>query len=299
MPADEGWEVQQQWCNPIEWVADGLYFQDLGDPACEPPDIGQVSYIRSIDAFVGSERWFYEFRVFTTGDRSEIPGGGPTSVSAGNAFGELNLAWVASDQVKLVRDGPFRVEFFDITPGVFHRIRLELNNAQPPSYEWFIDSISVSTGLADDVFPSADARIAWRGKAWFLPTENTWDYIRYGDIPLDGSADFNSDGEVDDFEVFYIDECIQRSAEGEPAHPSCSWADVDGDSAVTCDDWLIISDTMWTGAGDPPELPACVVAPIPAASGWSVTVLTLLTLAVATLVYGRSGGCRRLGSRAG
>lgn len=288
VPIEEGWDLVQQFCDPTLWIDDGTYSQRLDFEACgPPPQGGHDSYVRSIDSFVGSQAWFFEFRVLTTGDRSEIPGGAPAVLVAFNAFGEDYTAVVARDQVKLFRDALLPVLFFDLTPGVFHRIRLELDNAQPPTYEWFIDSTSVDFGLAEDTFPSDDARITWRGKAWFLPTENTWDYIRYGDIAIDGSADFNSDGEVNEFELFYIDECIQRSLTGENVHPSCGWADVNSDFIVDCADWQIVSETMWTGPDPPPELPSCIVDlnPIPAVSDWGVGILLLLALTAGTVVF--------------
>lgn len=286
VPEDEGWTLVVREGEVFSWADDGVYHQDFPSTCALEDVCGTEAFTLSVDAFNGNTAWFYEFRVSATGGRSEIIAGAPTSFSAFNAFGELYLARVASDQVKLFRDSSLPVLFFDLTPGILHRIRIELDNSQPPTYEWFIDSVSVDAGLAEDVFPSDDARITWQGRTWMQPTLNAWDYIRFGDIPIPASGDFNSDGQVDDFEVFYIDECIQRSAAGEPAHPSCSWSDVNGDNTVDCTDWEVIAGTLWTGPTDPPPIAVCVVVEaIPAVSQWGALVMALVMLGTGAIVF--------------
>ena len=179
----------------------------------------------------GVSHWFYELRVFTTGERSEIPGGAPTAFAAFNSFGDNYKANVARDQVKLFRDVTLPILFFDIEPGIPHTIRVELNNEGIPSYRWFIDGVLVDEGEAEDVFPSDNSRITWRGKAWFLPCENSWDYIRYGVISQT-PGDFDSDGDWDLGDYKYFAECAENGGAGVDAGPGCVWANMDGDNDV-------------------------------------------------------------------
>ncbi|MCH9002544.1 MAG: hypothetical protein IIC02_08215, partial [Planctomycetes bacterium] len=232
---------------------------------------------RTIDEFNGSPTFFHEYRVETDGDRSEIPGGAPTVLAFGNNFGVHYNATVSRDQIKLFRDVLEPILFFDLTPGVPHTIRLELFNDPPPAtYRWYVDGVIFDEGLAEGAFPADDARITWRGKSWFLPCENRWQYIRYGLIPADGSGDFHSDGEVDSDDQYFFEECLDNSGENVDAGPGCRWADFDGDSDVDCDDWDAF-ETAWTGAGNPTVPVACGGVLIPAVSTWGMTV-TLLTL---------------------
>ena len=185
-PVSEGWTLIQQFCDPVTSVADGMYHQQLDRSACPNESEGaQDAYTRTIEEFNGEPLWFYEFRVLTTGDRSEIPFGAPTVLVAFNSFGLDYTATVAKDQVKLFRDVDVPILFIDLAPDVPHTIRLELNNNDPATYRWLIDGEVVDEGLAKGPFPSFNSRIGFLGQSALLPTENWWDYIRFGTFEPD------------------------------------------------------------------------------------------------------------------
>jgi len=169
-----------------------------------------------------------------------------------------------------------------------HTVRLNLFNDPPPAtFHWYVDSVLVLEGLADGPFPDFDSRITWVGRTSTMPTLNAWRYVRYGDIPLGASGDFDSNGEVDSFDHFYFSECQERSAGGEPAFPSCSWADFDDNDTVDCSDWSAFK-AAWTGLGNPPINVACGEGAVPALSAWGMLVAALSILTAASLAFRRS-----------
>ena len=288
LPIDEGWTLLGESCEPVVWLDNGVYVQQLNFDACPPPPNGGTQTWRStIGDFNSSATFFLEYRAETSGDRSEIPGAAPTVVSLGNLFGINYNATMARDQIKFLRDVVEPILFFDLTPDVPHTIRLELYNDPPPAtYRWFIDGAVVDEGLAEGPYPADDSRTTWHGAAWFLPTLNRWHYIRYGVIPADGSGDFHSDGAVDENDQFFFEECLDNSGVNVDAGPGCRWADFDGDTDVDCDDWDAF-DAAWTGAGNPTVPAACFVPPIPAASTWGMTIMMLGVLIAGTLLVRR------------
>ncbi len=234
-PVSEGWDLIQQYCDPEVWNDDGVYYQVLDFDACgPPPGGGQEDYVVAIDEFNGVPDWFYEFRVSATGPRTEIYGAAPTAFAAGNSFGDLYRVVLARDQVNLLRDVDLPILNFDLEPGVPHTIRVELNNEGFPTYKWFIDGVMVDEGVGEDVFPSDNSRITWRGKAWYEPTENAWYFIRYGIPPTEHSGDYDSDSDIDGRDYFYFAECVAERGNGPgiPTDPGCIWADMDADGDV-------------------------------------------------------------------
>ena len=79
-----------------------------------------------------------------------------------------------------------------------------------------------------------------------------WEYIRYGVIPEDG-GDFNSDGEIDSYDLYFFQECLLGPG---GSWPGCAWADMDEDGDTDCDDWYLFLKA-WTDPDDPPEMPEC------------------------------------------
>ncbi len=236
LPINEGWTLVQQFCDPETWIEDGRYHQDLNFDACPPPpEGGHDSYSRSIEEQNGTEQWYLEWRSFTDGDRSEFPWGAPTVLATGNFFGVNYWFAVARDQVKFSQDDFTVILFVDLDPDVPHTFRLELYGEE--QYLWYIDGDLVYTGVPGGPFPSFNSIVTWRGKAYWLPCHNQWDFIRYGTIATSGSGDFDSEGDVDLRDFFYFDECLGNGGPDTYAGPSCAWADMDQDGDVDFHDF--------------------------------------------------------------
>jgi len=232
----EGWELTVEYCKPQSWNEDGWYHQQLDLEACPPgPGGGQDSYRRSLVPLNGAATFFLEFRIQTDGDRSQIPGGAPALVALGNNAGVLYHMTIARNLVQFFRDADLPIWFIEIEPNVPHTYRIEL---YPERYAFYIDADLIDEGVPEGPFPAHDSVIAWRGRSWYLPCENAWDYIRYGVIPVDGSGDYDSDGALTLFDHYFVHDCLTKDGPGifggpdSDAGPGCRFADFDGDADI-------------------------------------------------------------------
>ncbi len=285
LPLEDGWSVQQNFCDPDEWVADGVFFQRVETCPGTDPEIGQQSsYIRSLDQFVGASHFFAEWRMRTSGDRSELPLGGPTSL---NTFsnGPTNYHFdIADDQVEFNRNN-LLIIFTNVEPGVFHTYLLEVDNTVPPgTYAFWIDDMLIDAGIADGVYPDPlNSRINFRAKKVFVDSLAERDYMRWGDTPVPGSGDFSGDGQFNEADRPFFVECLEAGGPGVAAWPGCVWADMDSDTDVDCDDWEAFK-LEWDDPTPPPPQPGCDFA-IPTASTWGLGVMALLLLTGGTVVF--------------
>jgi hypothetical protein len=135
---------------------------------------------------------------------------------------------ISRDLAKLNRDNELPIIFVEVAPNAMHTYRLELSSDQ--LYVWYIDGEIVDSGVPEGIFPSFNPNVNMRGKAWNLPSTTWWDYIRFGRMPDDGSGDFDSDGDLDDADLYFVQECAGMP--GDDAGPGCRFADFDGDSDV-------------------------------------------------------------------
>ena len=255
LPERDGWQIFQLFCDPTVWTETGWLYHDVQMCEDSDPPEGQVAaYERSLADFIGMDTFFVEWVVETTADRSEIPFGGGAALSAWSHGGVNYVFFIARDQAKLNRDNTLPIIFVDIEPGVPHHFRLALFGSV--LYVWYIDGEIVDSGVPEGDFLAAlNPNISFRAKARFLPNLTKWDYIRYGTIPDDGSADFNSDGQVDAEDLYYFQECLTTEAGG---WAGCAWADMDESGTVDCDDWFLFLG-VWTDPADPPTNPECAV----------------------------------------
>ncbi len=250
-PVSEGWDLTVEYCEPESWNDEGWYHQQLDLDACPPgPGGGRESYVRWITDFNGQPQFFLEFRLHTDGDRSEIPGGAPTVVTMFNFFGVLYHVTVARDLVQFFRDADLPIWFIEIEPGVAHTYRIEL---YPDRYTFYIDGYLIDEGVPEGPFPAHDARATLGGRSWYLPCHNTWDYIRYGVIPVDGTGDYDSDIAVTLDDYYFFHECLTNQrpgingGPGQDAGPGCRFADFDFDDDVDMEDIALLQENF-TGA---------------------------------------------------
>jgi len=238
-PVDAGWIFLGDFCNPERWLADGWYHQRLDMDSCPNEPVGESEYYRrELTDFIRSSTFFVEWRLEGDGPRSDIVGGGPSSMALGNFYGIRYTLFVARDQAKLNRDNQLPIVFVDIKPSTSHVHRLELYGDE--SYIWFIDGQEVDSGIPEGPFPSFDARITWGGSSWHAPAYNRWNFIRYSVIATDGGGDFDSDGDHDLRDFYHFHECVERPSWPEfvasrpdgSADPGCLWADINGDAFV-------------------------------------------------------------------
>ncbi len=236
VPENSQWILLQRYCSPETWIEGGRYIQHTALD-CGPPPHGHdsESFTRPLTEYQGQYRFFIEWTVETSGDRSEILWGAPVILSAWSQ-GAVNYQFsIARDQVRLIRDNRLPILYVDVVPGVLHTYRLELYGAD--LYVWYIDGEVIDSGIPEAAYPSSNPNMNWRGKSAYYESTTKWDYIRYGVTPADGSADFDSDDALDLFDHYYVQECFDRSGPAADAGPGCRFADFDGDADVDLRDF--------------------------------------------------------------
>ena len=82
---------------------------------------------------------------------------------------------------------------------------------------------------------------------WYLDNTTQWDYIRFGVIPVEGSGDFDSDGDLDLTDWYFFEECLTNGGPDTEAGPGCLWADIDQDGDVDFGD-LGLVQLAFTGS---------------------------------------------------
>lgn len=248
-------------CEYQQWAVDGLLFQEV--PLCEDfPGFGaRIDHGRDVENLDGITSWFAEWRLITTGIREELPYTAPAHLVVADGSTLLYHFTIADDRVRFIRQlGVNPTLYFDITAAEWHTFRVEVFGIDlGETYVVYINGEIVDSGTAEGPLlnPPFQARVNMRAKSKFVPSVATWDYIRWGEIPADGSGDFDRDGEVGPFEVFYIQECLTTEAGG---WAGCEWADMDSDGDTDCDDWALFL-AAWTDPVDPPCMIGCDCAP--------------------------------------
>ena len=254
-PDEAGWDLLQNYCDPDMWIEDGWFHQYVelcpGDP---PPGGQQASYRRSLAEYIGVETFFLEWVVETDADASELPWGGGANISAWSNGGVNYAFYIAGDLVELYRDFSIPSVFIELELGVPHTHRLELVGDE--SYIWFIDGQIVDLGVPEGPYPIFNPNVNLRAKASWLPNTTRWSYVRWGTI-AENEGDFNSDGEVNSYDLYFFQECLTTES---GSWPGCAWADMDFDGGVDCDDWALFL-AAWTDAADPPGMPECAIPP--------------------------------------
>ncbi len=253
LPTEAGWYVGQNWCNTEEWVANGYFFQRV--EFCEgydPPAGQRSSYKHSLADFIGTAAFFVEWRVETTGVRSELPFTAPASLVSTNGGGVSYHFTISADQVRFIRDIPdFPILWPEIDPGVPHTYRVEQYGVD--LYVVYIDGEVLDSGIPEGPHPAYDPRISMRAKAEFVESTTVWDYIRWGHIPIDGSGDFDSDDDVDGQDFYFFHECLSNDRPGinggpdQDAGPGCRFADFDDDTDVDLRDFATFQNAFTGG----------------------------------------------------
>ena len=239
-PEEEGWQ-RSTFCTPDRWIEDGRLNQHVEPAECfEPPSGDRDSYTRSIVEFDGQPTFFIEWRCQADGESSELTWGAPAVFVAGS-LGPVDYWFaMARDEVWFTRDIDFAVFLvLDIEPDVPHTYRLEIHGDM--LYVWYIDSQVVHSDVPGGAYPANTPSITWHVQSAFLESAVKLDYIRYGTIPVDASGDFDSDGDVDDGDLYFFQDCLLGpDADG----PGCRWADMNGDGNADGADIRLFVDAM-------------------------------------------------------
>ncbi len=285
LPTDSGWTLLQVVCGPEQWTNDGLLFQEV--PICEenPNWDTRIDHGRDIENLEGVTSWFAEWRLITTGISEELPWTAPAHLVVWDGDALVYHFSIADDRVRFIRQlGVNPTLYFDITPLVWHAFRVELYGSDlGNTYVVYIDGETVDSGQAEGPLlnPPFQARVNMRAKSHFVLSVASWDYIRWGEIPVVGSGDFNNNLEIDPYDLYFFQECLATEAGG---WRGCAWADMNFDDQTDCDDWALFQEA-WTDPADPPAMPGCDCAPADLDCNGSVSAFDL------ALLLGNWGPC--------
>jgi hypothetical protein len=243
VPEQVGWERVGSF-DADRWIKDGWFFQRVELGIWAPPPVGEADfYRRSVGAFAGAEHFFIEWQAESGAPESDIApnvNGTPTVLSASGDGNALYHFTMTDERVRVIRDTALPVAYVDIAAGLAHTYRLELRGDQ--WFAWFIDGAVIDSGTPYGVYPRADSRVVWGTRYYLQEHTARWDYIRWGNIPLDGSGDFDSDEDVDGRDYYFFHECLTserigiNGGPGNDAGPGCRFADFDADSDVDLHD---------------------------------------------------------------
>lgn len=252
-PETDGWIHYQVEFQAERFIEDGWLFQVAEILEYHESD----TYYRSLAEFTGSDTFFVEWVTGSNGPSEAIPWVAPVVLTA---YGTLNIIYhftIADDLVRLILlvGDPGMDVWVEIGPGV-HTYRLELYGTN--QILWFIDGELVYAGVPQGPYPTSDSEMGFRctGAIEGGETVCSWDYIRYGTIPIPASGDFDSGGQVDSFDFYFLQECL-TSPSG--SWVGCAWADMDFDGDTDCDDWTLFV-AAWTDPADPPIVVECMCA---------------------------------------
>lgn len=285
-PENDGWVREEPGCSPEREIISGWLVMDM-ELGCFPPPSGgdQDIYTHSISEFDQNPRFFVEYLVFPDGPSSEMPWGSPAVMSAWSQGPVFYYFQLSRDKVRLYRGNKFPAPFISVDSTIPHRHRLEIYGTT--FFAWYVDGQVVDSGIPEAQYPSYNPSISWSGRAAHFPVTVAWDFVRYGQIPLDGSFDYDTSGAIDEFDLYFFQECFLDPAI--QSWPGCKFADFNSDGLVDCADWAAFV-AGWDGPV-PPSVELCPPGPlIPTASHWAAACLTLLLVTGGTLVFGRSVG---------
>ena len=263
LPGAARWYEGNEFPPPIDWTRqgsetadrsldDGWFNQEIVG-WYEPPVMhggDHDSYLGHLAAYQGYP-FFLEWRMMSDAPVEEVDhsnGAALVVLVGGPVTSHFNMA---HGLARLIRGIQYEGLYFIIERDVPHTYRLEVFGAE--WFELWIDGVLAAADVPEDVFPTSDALISFGGLYRLSGHTTRWDYIRWGDIPADGSGDFDSDGGVDLGDFYFFHECLTNRRPGinggpdNDAGPGCRFADFDDDTDVDLRDVADFQNTFTGG----------------------------------------------------
>ncbi len=223
------------------WFEDGsfVHFLELG--AWAPPPFGENDvYQRPISEFSGQDT-FFQWRVMSDVPPEDVDGS-PTVVSAAGGGAALYHTSITRSLIRFARDNPGTlIAYFDITPDVMHTYRIEITDDF--NYVYYLDGEIISAGTSLGPYPTASSVLLWSARYYLNDNTARWDYVRYGVITDNASGDYDSDGDVDETDVYFLIDCL-LGPYYDAAGPGCEWADMNADGVANGKDIRLFVESM-------------------------------------------------------
>ena len=218
------------------WLSDGwlVQYSEIVAGGAEQQD----TYRRDFPEQAGFPTWFLQFRVIT--DTPPVyEDVGPANVAAGGHTGVLYHFVIGDSQIRFLRDVSLPYVYANIQPGVPHTYRLELRGTQ--SYTLWIDSVLIDSGVPEGPYPVSSSFLVFRGQASAPVNTTMWRYVRFGRIPADNSGDYDSNGLVDQNDLYFFIDCLLGP---DASGPGCRWADMNSDGKADGADIQLFINAM-------------------------------------------------------
>ena len=243
VPEDMGWERVGTF-DAERWTEDGWFCQHPRLGEWWPGPLGEADfYQRTLADFAPFNTFFVEWRAETDAPSSILESSGtPVVVSAGGSSYAVYHTTMTDARVQLFRDTFIPLVFVDIEPDVPHTYRLELRGI--PSYAWYIDGEIVDSGIPIGPYPTESSVVVWGAQHHTVESTTCWHYLRYGTIPIDGSGDYDIDGNLSTFDFYFFHECLSNRPPGDDAGPGCRFADMDSDTDVDLHDFALFQNAF-------------------------------------------------------
>lgn len=235
-PDDVGWLRQGSFTAERELI-DGWFLQHI-EGWYDPPVMNggdHDSYLSDISEYEGVP-FFAEWRMMSDAPAEEVDhhnGAALMVMVGGPVTYHFNMA---NGLARIIRGIQFTDLYFIVHPEVPHTYRLEVFGAE--WFDFYIDGVLAAADIPEGTFPTPDARMSFGGRYHLAGHTTRWDYVRWGDIPVDGSGDYDSDEDVDGRDFYFFHECLTNDRLGinggprNDAGPGCRFADFDGDTDV-------------------------------------------------------------------
>ena len=236
LPEQQHWQLQPP--GPAEGelrVEDGWFIQTVRDDG--QGTSGEYNFHRKeLDEFVGTGSFFVEWRAITDNpawliDARQAPAG----LSLAGQAGVLYRTVLTESASELLRDVLLPRVVVPVTVNEPHIYRVEL---YPDEYIWYVDGIVADSGTPEGPYPDQNGFLVWGAGREHVDATTAWDYVRYGEIPPDGSGDWDNNGYSDSVDGYFVRDCLDKDGPGifggpdQNAGPGCSFADFDGDADV-------------------------------------------------------------------
>jgi len=243
-PEQQGWTRINQAYQSGRWLADGWLVQYSQQVPYQQTVVEEEdNYTRNFPEQAGLPTWFLQFRVIT--DTPPVYADvGPAAIAAGSHTGVLYHFVIGDSQLRFLRDDFLPYVYADIQPGVPHTYRIELRGTQ--SYTLWIDSVLIDSGVPEGPYPVSSSGITFQAEASAPINTTMWRYVRFGRIPVDYSGDYDSNGLVDQNDLFFFVDCLL--AEGyDSGGPGCRFADINADGVCNGADIQLFVNAMMGG----------------------------------------------------
>jgi hypothetical protein len=223
-PDEEGWF---RYNGMDRWLESGWLFRHAQlCEGCPGPSGENDSYGGLLNQFANASVFFVEV-VLETNGQPQFVHNTPSGFAVTNHLGASYHFTVGNDEV-LFRRYAVPFVYVELESGSPHRFRLELYGET--SYILFIDDEVADSGVPEaEFFPGVNPGIVFWAQYYGEEHITQLDYLRFGPIPIAGSLDCDSSGDVSHYDHLLLADYLRGPQTPFPRGWDCADADADTD----------------------------------------------------------------------